>query len=240
MNKGWLLVGAVSAAALLGTAIWVADMEEDGEEELLEMHGDDGPPPPDRRRGEGPHGRARDRGGSAIARIEALEQQVQTLEREVKLLRAAAGLSARVAAAGDDEVAADDPLFEGAVRDIIETDRKEEREAEMERRRERFTEMIEENANELAARAGLDADRRAGIAALWQGEADRVLPLFMAGRSGERPLSEIREEIDKVRAETDAEARKLLPAEHHELYDELRPRGRREGRDRDRDGGRGR
>ena len=199
------------------------------------MH-EDGPPPHEGKHGRPAKGHARGKAGGALDRIEALEEKVEALERELKLVRAASGLSARVAEASDDEVHDEDPVFEGAVREIIETDRKEEREAEMERRRERVVEMIDESVNELAEKAGLDADRRNGIAALWQSEADKVMPLFVAGRSGERSFSEIREEIDAVRASTDAEAKKLLDENHHALYDELRPRGRRDGRDRERGG----
>jgi hypothetical protein len=241
MNKGWLWVGVVSAAAVVGAAIWVADAEEDAEDDLVELHAGDVPPHDRGPRDDARRGRARGRSGAATARIDALEEKVEALEREVALLRASAGLSARIAAGTDDEpVPTEDPIFEGAVREIIESDRSEEREAEMERRRERFAEMIDASATELAEHAGLDADRRNSIAALWQSEADRLLPLFMAGRSGDRPFSEIRDEVDKLRAETDAEAKKVLSPEQQQLYDELRPRGRRGGRDRDRDGGRGR
>jgi hypothetical protein len=234
MNRGWLLVGAVSAAALVGTAIWVADAEDDAEEELATT--DEGEPAPDRDRR--PRGK-RAKSSSAMARIEALEEQVASLEREVKALRAASGLTARLASSPseDDEAVPDDPVLEGAVREIIENDRKEEREAEVERRRERYAEMIDESANELATAAGLNTEQRNNVAALWQSEAEQVMPLWMAARSEDRPWNEVRDEIEKIRASTDAEAKKLLGEEHHELYEEVRPRGRRDDRGRDRDRG---
>jgi signal transduction histidine kinase len=233
MNRGWLLVGGVSAALLVGAAIWVADAEAP-EDDTQELHGeeaevDEGRRPRDRERRQG-------KSASAMRRIEALEEQVADLQREIKTLRAAAGLSARVAEAqSDDDPESDDPVFEGAVREIIENDRKEEREAEVERRRERVNEAIDTSATELADKAGLGAEQREGIASLWKAEADAVMPLWIGLRSGERSWSETREEIEKIRMETDAEAKKLVGEEHHELYDELRPRGRERDRDRDRD-----
>ena len=230
-------MGGVSAAVLVGAAIWVADAEEP-EDDMQELHGDASAVEEEHRA----RGRERRQGknASAVKRIEALEEQVADLQREIKTLRAAAGLSARVAEAqSDDDPESDDPVFEGAVREIIENDRKEEREAEVERRRERVAEMIDASATELANKAGLGEEQREGIAALWKAEADAVMPLWIGLRSGERSWSEARDEIEKIRTETDAEAKKLVGDEHHELYDELRPRGRERDRDRDRgrDGG---
>jgi hypothetical protein len=232
MNKGWLLVGGVSASVLVGAAIWVAGADEP-EDDMHELLGE-GPEVDEERRPrdrEGHEGKS----ASAMTRIEALEEQVADLQRDIKTLRAAAGLSARVAEArSDDDAEPDDPVFEGAVREIIENDRKEAREDEVERRRERYAEMIDESATELANKAGLGAEQREGIASLWKAEADAVMPLWIGVRSGERSWSETRGEIDKIRTETDAEAKALLGDEHHELYDELRPRGRDRERDRER------
>lgn len=236
MKRGWLWVGAVSAAGLIGAAVWIVDAEKGAADEEELLAADEADPRPARGKGRAAKGATRSRPGNAIERIEALEKKVDALERELVIVRASSGLSARIAEAGDDIARTEDPVFEGAVREIIETDRKEAQEAEMERRRERFAEMIDESANELAQKAGLDADRRDGIAALWQTEMEKVMPLFMAARSGDRSFSEVREEIDAVRASTDAEAKKLLDESQQALYDELRPRGRRDGRDRGRPG----
>jgi hypothetical protein len=163
-----------------------------------------------------------------MARIEALEAEMAALKREVKMLRAVKGVGPTVAAL-DDGATSDSADFEGAVREIIEHDRKEEREAEDERRRDGMKGMVEETAAELAEAAGLDDEQRESIAGLWQTEADALLPLFTSARNGDRSFPEVRAESEKAREETDAAAKALLTAAQYEKYEELRPRGRRRG-----------
>ena len=230
MNKTALWIGLLAAVGLAGAAVWVMDSnstesEADQEVGLLEEHGH--LPAHTAQRGERPREGKRGRRG-AIARIEALEAEVAALKREVKMLRGVKGVAPAIAALQEGD-APDAPGFEGAVREIIESDRKEERELQQERRRDGMRAMIDDTVKQLAEEGGLDDEQRQSVAGLWQTEADTLLPLFMAARNGDRSFPEVRAEAKKVREETDAAAKSLLTEDQFETYEELRPRGRRRG-----------
>lgn len=219
------------AVGLIGGAVWMLDAKsteaaKGPENEAGEVLATDEADPD-----EGPRSGG---GGSPVARIKKLEREVESLKRDVRLLRAAKGLAVRARSGASDNGASDNGAsggepFEGAVRDIIEDDRKEEREAELERRRDSFAQFADETAKELAKEAGLGDEARDSVAQLWRTEVDAVLPLMMAARSGERSFPEVREEVEKVRSETDAAAKALMNEKQFETYEELRPRGRRRG-----------
>lgn len=184
-------------------------------------------------------GRAARRGGSRRAAADdevaprfepgegSLEDRVAALEREVVTLRRALAMRGRVeiASGSTPESIADDPVLEQEVRGIVEEEREREREREMERRRDRFEELRTETLDELVKVAGLSDDQRTTIDELWSSEADRMLPLMMAARSGDKGFGEVREEARTIRQETDDAVRAMLSDEQFESYEELRPRG---------------
>lgn len=157
-------------------------------------------------------------------RVAKLEDEVKALRRELKLVRAAAGMQA---SRSGSELDPEEPAFEGTVREIIEADREEEREREMEQRKQRWEEMTREVLAELRDEAGVNDAQSEEIAGLWKTESEQVFPIFAEARAGERPISEARADVEKFRSETDKAVEKLLTKEQFEKYTELRPTGRR-------------
>ncbi|MBV1858378.1 MAG: hypothetical protein KUG77_08195 [Nannocystaceae bacterium] len=154
----------------------------------------------------------------------------------MKQLRMARGSLAarRVTGEPDERSDAQEPVFEGAVRDIIETEREEARERRTDALRDRFTARHSEILDELVEVAGLQTSQRESIDSLWETESEQLVPLFVAAREGTRPFTEVREEAEKLRSATDTNVEEMLTAEQFEQYKELRPgppgRGRRGGR----------
>ena len=230
-------------AALLAVVGVIVVLSGDGEpaEEGVEQEGSR------RSEGRGKAPRSRRRGGVGDPDAPGgdeddpdLERRVAKLEREVATLRRQLAITSgrRVASASSDDYElteeVDSPVFDSAVRDIVA----EERQREREERWRRFTERA---LSELTEATGLDSERQTAIAALWDTEREKLTPLIQSARSGEASFDEVREEIQKVREESDAEARKVLNDEEYESYLEHRPRGPggrgRGGRDRGGDRG---
>lgn len=163
----------------------------------------------------------------AVPADASLEERVAHLEREVEALRRASAIRGKVAVAGGNAPGSitEDPVLDAEVRDIYEQEREKEREHQRELRRDRIQEMRTAALDELVAAAGLNADQREKIDSLWTTEAEQIMPLFESARSGERSFMEVREEVRRVRKETDDAAKALLSEGQIENYDEYRPRG---------------
>ncbi len=232
MSRGVTIavVGAVVVAVGLGG--WMPGSSEDAPEEAK--------PTQARKRGS----KARDAQGRVVAvkdgdledRVADLEREVEQMRQEMKKLRMVRGsVAARGATLGSDaDEGAEAPAFEGAVRDIIETEREEAREKRTDAMRDRFSTRHEEILDDLVAATGLKKTERESIESLWETETEQLIPLFMAAREGERPFSEVREEAEKLRSATDSSVEEMLSPAQFEQYKEMRP-GPPRGR-----GGRGR
>lgn len=191
-------------------------------------------------RGEKKRSRSKERpsrAGDLEDRVAELETEVQQMRTELKKLKMVRGSAAARGAMIDSDSADsvdEAPQFEGAVRDIIETEREEAREKRTDAMRDRFSERHDEVLDELVAVAGLDKGERESIEGLWETETEQLIPLFMAAREGERPFGEVREEADKLRTATDTTVEDMLTPEQFEQYKELRPGppGRRRGGER--------
>jgi hypothetical protein len=167
--------------------------------------------------------RARD-GSSLEARVAMLEDEVDSLRREVRTLRA----RPMTVASSDSpraEVSPGEPAFEHAVRSVVEQERATQEEARLERRRDQWEARLEELSTELGERAGLGEEQKDQIAGLWSVEAEELLPLLTAARSGEASFRDVREQLEAVRTRTDEQAASLLTPSQLEIYEELRPRG---------------
>lgn len=226
---GTLAIAGVAVVAVgLGAWMLTSDTQEDEPAEV-------------RTRDEGKRRGPREAGAAATNedledRVAQLEDEVAQMRRELQKLRMVRGSAAARGAtvdADDPEGAAESPVFEGAVRDIIESEREEAREKRTDAMRERFSERHGEILDELVVAAGLDKTERQSIEALWETESEQMIPLFMAAREGERPFSEVREEAEKLRNATDASVEEMLTPAQFEQYQEMRPgppgRGRRDG-----------
>ena len=195
---------------------------------------------PHKRRGEKRRSRSKEgatKPGDLEGRIAELETEVAQMRQELKKLKMVRGSAAARGATIDSdgpEALDEAPQFEGAVRDIIESEREEAREKRTDAMRDRFSERHSEVLDELVAVAGLDKSERESIEGLWETETEQLIPLFMAAREGERPFGEVREEAEKLRNTTDSSVEEMLTAEQFEQYKELRPGppGRRRGGDR--------
>lgn len=186
--------------------------------------------PGDRRKGPARSHRGRNRGGDDDPRgadpdsDADLEGRVAKLEREVATMRRQLALvgAPRVATRADgdpsDAVGVDAPEFDDAVRDIVTEQREQEREQRWARRTERAMERLTEAA-------GLNQEQQTAISALWETERERLTPLILEARAGDRDFDEVRKEVEALREETDTEAGKMLSDTQNEAYLEHRPRG---------------
>jgi hypothetical protein len=227
--KQWLIAGAgalVAGGALFMTMAEAERSEEKGADPVARSAEGDRDMRPSARES----GRSFDRDAPVDSRIRALEDEVVKLRRDVENMR----LRTRVGGVAGGGHAASDERDSGGqiderVREVIEEDREERVEIETDRRRDRMRERNAELVAELKAAANLTDTQSSRIDELWNAEAEQMLSLMMAARSGERDRREIRGEVDTLREATDAEAKGLLGAGQRESYDEMRPRGRRGG-----------
>jgi chromosome segregation ATPase len=234
MSQGLSTIAIAGVAAIaLGVGGWMM------------MSGDDEPSADatsETRKAHGEKSRSRSkeraaRSGDLESRVAELEAEVSQMRQELNKLKMVRGsAAARGATVGSDSPDALDeaPQFEGAVRDIIESEREEAREKRTDAMRDRFSERHGEALDELVAVAGLNQTERESIEGLWETETEQLIPMFMAAREGERPFGEVREEADKLRTTTDNSVEEMLTAAQFEQYKELRPGppGRRRGGDR--------
>lgn len=214
--RSWIAFSGLAVA--LATVAWLVV----GRSSADEASGADEPRPASSSKAdEVPRQRARD--GSLETRVAVLEDEVDALRREIR------GLRARPVASPPSPSSLDafpgEPAFEHAVRNVVEQERAREEEARLERRRDQWEARLESLSTELAERAGLGNDEQEQIAALWSAEAEEILPLIAAARSGEGSFRDVREQMDVIRARTDEQAASLLSAAQQEIYEELRPRG---------------
>ncbi len=233
------LIAIASAVLALGLGTWVV-LDRDSGDATEEADA------PDRKRGSKRPGARSQRGDAGLeSRVSDLEAELAQLRQEMKQLRMVRGsIAARGATLGSDaQPDPEEPVFEGVVRDIIETEREEARERRTDALRDRFTARHTEILDELVAVAGLKPTERASIDSLWETESEQLVPLFLAAREGDRPFKEVREEAEKLRTATDASVEEILTPEQFEKYKEVRPgppgRGGRGGRDRGGEGRRG-
>jgi chromosome segregation ATPase len=211
--RTWLAAGGFALA--LGTTAWL-------------VMGDSATSPSDTNEARRPSP-AKTRAGSRAQppdatledRVASLEAEVDGLRREIRALRSRP-VAVASASASDLEASAERPELEQAVRSVVEQERAREAETRLERRRDRMEERLESLSAELAERAGLGREQHEQIAGLWSTEAEEILPLISAARTGDVSFRDIREQIDAIRARTDEQAASLLSAGQLEVYEELR------------------
>ena len=233
------VIGGLLAAVALGGAVYVLTSSDGDADDDIADEGD----ARDQgrgRRSDGRDGRS-DRAdfdddaprGDLQARVEKLEDEVKSLRRQLAIV--GRGRVAIDGAAGDSEdleTVTDSPELDSAVRDIVADERQRERD-------ERFRRFSERALERLTEDAGLSTTQSDAIAALWDTEREKLMPLIVAAREGDRDFDEVRDEAEAIRIETDTEARKVLSEAQLAAYEEHRPRGPGGRRGRDDDGGRG-
>lgn len=227
--RAWLGVGV--AAITVGGAVWALggstlDEPEVTADARVKARGD-----------AEPRARKRDPDASLETRVAELEDEVDALRREVQRLRVRPVATGPSGPSNLDMPDPEDPAFEHAVRSVVEQERAAQEEARLERRRDQWDARLEELSAELGQRAGLGDEQTQQVVGLWSTEAEEILPLITAARSGEGSFREVREQIEAIRIRTDEQAAQLLSGTQLEVYEELRPRGpggRGDRRDRDR------
>lgn len=215
-----IALGLMSATAAM-TAVFVSNGDETSP---AEENGSEG-----RRRG-----RAAKRGDRPIGGDEResgdLEARVARLERDIRTLRAAAGMRNFAAAVDDDgsfdgESGAEpdpSPEFRERVQAVLEDDRAEREERRSERRRERFEQRTEQMIETLAERAGLTNTQREQLSTHLATQRDQIMALVEEGRAGDRPWPELREAMAKARDHSDAALGEFLDEKQLAAYQELR------------------
>ena len=186
---------------------------------------------------------ATDADSSAEERIQQLEKAVATLERERKMTRLATAYGSAMAAAEDAGAApssvVDDPVFQAAVRDVMdqrETEKRDERKTERDERRRKGAERW---SNQMATTLGLTDAQKQKVTAAMQGYFEDMRAL----RESDNPPSspgEWRQKMTELRNKREGELTQALTPEQKQKYDALdddeklgagfgRGRGRRGG-----------
>ncbi|MCA9692972.1 MAG: hypothetical protein KC636_25475 [Myxococcales bacterium] len=191
---------------------------------------------PDRRAKRSPAQRT-----EAAPRSGDLERRVADLEDEVRELRAALRLQRSAVMVGgggsdDDEDYepgdAPSPVVAAQVREVLAAEREAESQRRIERRSERMEGRRAEAMEELVAATGIGASTQRAITELWTTEGTQITELFSAGfggggggggDGGGRSRQDIRQEVQRIRTETDAAAKDLLSDEQFQAYLEHRP-----------------
>jgi hypothetical protein len=220
--KTGMLLAALAAAGLIGGVVLLAS-------------GDPDPAPGSARTARASVPADQDRARLSVDdRVAELEQRVEDIERELRLVRMRGAAVPHRGLADEDpssEAGAADPALEASVREILAAERERERDAESERRRERWQSRSNEILDELVRRVHIDATQRERLAELWNGEREQLAELFAGAREGEADFRALRQQARALRTSTDEQAQAILDAEQLEAYEELRPRGGRgEGR----------
>lgn len=164
---------------------------------------------------------------SAIAKkVERLESAVATLERERRMTRAALargmqlGDDGDTADAGAKPSAIDDPVFETAVRDILEQREDERREERRARMQERRKQAAERWSSWLGTEVGLSDAQKQKVAAIVQGYFEDMQSLRFSD-GGELSWRDRREKAREARAKSEAKLGQVLDPRQLEKYNSL-------------------
>ena len=175
--------------------------------------------------------------GDLERRVAALEKELRTVKAQLRMQRGAITLSGSGSRDDDLEDAVfgesgggGGGVFEERVRDVLEEERAEERERRDERRRERVAERNTEALASFAAVAGVAASVQTDIGNLWTGESEQLMEIIRQAREGDRDWQAVRDDVQKLREETDASAKELLTEEQYAEYLNHRPQGGPGGR----------
>jgi hypothetical protein len=159
-------------------------------------------------------------------RLANLEQALRVLERRrpspLRSLPSADAGSAATAAPGGEGSAVDDPVFEAAVRDVIERaeiDRDNEREV---RREDRRKQMATRWADDIAPRLNLNEQQKAKLLDIAQQFMSELGRLW-GERDGGAPQSrtERRAEMQRLREQSEQKLRTILDPNQMRTYDSL-------------------
>lgn len=120
--------------------------------------------------------------GDPEARISRLEREVLLLKRDRLIARAAAD-----SRDGGTGATIDDPLFETAVRDVVERRDAERDDERRVRRQERIKGHADRWANDLAAKLGLSDDQKRKVAELVRGQLESMARLREGDGDGGAP-----------------------------------------------------
>lgn len=179
----------------------------------------------------------------ADERIAQLEKAVATLERERKMTRLAVAYGSAMGAAQDAGAPAssvvDDPVFQAAVRDVMdqrETEKRDERKTERDERRKKG---VERWTNQLATTLALTDAQKQKVAAAMQGYFEDMRALRESDNPPDSP-AEWRQKMEELRKKREGEVTQALTPDQKQKYDALedddklgagfgRGRGRRGG-----------
>jgi hypothetical protein len=157
-------------------------------------------------------------------RIAQLERSVATLERERKLLKLAAAYGSAVGAAADGGAppssVVDDPVFQAAVRDVmdqVETEKRDERKTEREERRRKMADRFSDG---LATTLGLSDAQKQKVAAAVQAYFEDMRALRDSENPPQSP-SEWRQKMDELQKKRESELTQALTPEQKQKYDAL-------------------
>ncbi len=215
----WILA-ALATACLGGASLFLLDFEP--------------PQTEPEETGVGQPGRRANREAPLEVRVAQLKDEIRQLRGRLGRERVGALARWEGAREYDDARDPEDPTAAGpleqTVRSIVEDQRVEERERRDERRRQAWTERVEERLDTLVGAVNLSAEHREAIGNLWTAERDQIGVLFSEARAGERDFREARQSVQGLREETDREVQSLLSEDQYTAYAEMRQEDRRGGR----------
>lgn len=123
-----------------------------------------------------------------------------------------------------------DPGLEAQVRGVIQEEREASEQQQRAQFRAMFTERMNARLDTFATDFDVPAQTRDALGELLTAEIDRSMELRNQIRSGERPFSEVRDELQALREETSTRAGEMLDEAQLEAFESFhRRRGRPPG-----------
>jgi hypothetical protein len=168
------------------------------------------------------------------SRIAALERSMARREAERRLLEASRRLATQQADGGSSEQdtggssrsSIGDPVFEAAVRDVVDRVRDEQASEREERWTERRRQASSEWSAALAQQLGLTADQKSRLTQLALAYYEQIRELWRDDSdAGTAPMtfSQRRERVQNLRAEYEQKMGDVLDRSQMEAYGELEP-----------------
>jgi hypothetical protein len=121
-----------------------------------------------------------------------------------------------------------EPDVQSRLREIVQSEQESLRDQQRERRQQRWEGNVLSRLEKLGGDHPVDSQQQDALFGLLTAERDRIRELFREA-GDEQDFDKMREQIQRLRAESDAEAQALLGADQFRDYQAMREEDRQRG-----------
>ena len=165
-------------------------------------------------------------------RVKQLEQSVAGLEKKRRASEAIAAYG-RALAAGDpapdggvpSPTAVDDPVFDTAVRDVLDRVDQERRDEREQRRTERMNQMVDEWSKQLATKLSLSDQQKQKVAEIFRDHFAKMRAMRGGGDGGMRTPQEWRQSFQALQDEQNKKLGEVLDSGQMDKLEQMRKDG---------------